>query len=318
MLIPWVIGWIQDVSAKHAASMGEMPSAQVAKETVQTLISKDRQSHGRKDVMLRYTMTMIAQCIAGFLNIMDDEPGFFHSVDPKGSGMKYIPINQTWTEQEYMFNLADLFELPPPQDDIEMQQYFEAIQQVRTLFEKENDVKAKTTPGFIVNEEEYSPDKMRKLLEKSLMTIEELQQVAQVQATEIKLYVVNDMTQDVNLKITYGVDNDDESDPKFIANRALMLNERQSMSRTDMLKDMGVQNPEQLIENADTEIQALNLAKAIASNPEIEAYVTQLLQSPEMQKSITALMTGASRGGAGSRSGKGGPKDKQLGKDKKQ
>lgn len=319
MLIPWVIGWIQDVTNKHSASMGEMPAAQVAKETVQTLISKDRQAHGRKDVMLRYTLTRIAQCLAKFIQQMDDQPDYFESVDARPSGLKYIPINQRWTEQEYLFKIAEMYEIPPPppelaQDPAVIEQYMAKIDELRMKFEEENDVQRTTKPGFVVNGEQYTPEKMRKLLsEMMLSTIEELQAVADVQAGPITVLVVNDLTQDANLKIVYSVDDDYENDKQFQANRALMLNERGSMSRLDMLKGMGIQNAEQLIENADAEQEAIAIGKAIASNPQMLAYVKALLSDPALVENIGRSMSGAPAAGKEGDASKGKPKEsKQL------
>lgn len=313
MLIPWTIGWIQDVTSKHSASMGEMPSKQVAKETIQTLIAKDRQSHGRKDVMLRYTLTRLAQCMVKFIRVMDDQPGWFQAVDPRPGQPKYIPINQKWTEQEYMFNLAELFELPPPASEEERMIYFQMLQKVRKKFEEDNDVRSHSVPGIVVNGQEFTPEKTRMLLDKSMMSLEELSGVYQVVPSKITVYDINDLTQDANLKIVYGVDDDYENDKQFKANRALMLNERQSMSRLDMLREMGIQNPEQLIENVDAEIQALNIAKALAAaGPEVQQYVVSLLQNPEVVQGMMKGMQGVSERRRGTGESKGGPQKKEL------
>lgn len=296
MLIPWVLGWIQDTASKHSASMGELPSKQVAKETVQTLIAKDRQSHGRKDVMLKYTLTQLARAIVRLVNVMEDQPDFFAAVDPRPGDFEYIPMNQTWTEDQYSAELAKLAKMPPPTTPEEAQMFMEALPKIRRKFEESNDVRPTTMAGFIVQGLQVTPAQLRVLIENSQLSSEEFNNAWQPMASMITIYKVNTMNQDVDFKVVYGIDDDYENDKQFQANRALMLNERGAMSKLDMLREMRIINPEQIVENADEENQMIQLAKVIGSDPQLMAIVQQLVNNPEAVKRLA--------GGGGEPSGK--------------
>lgn len=291
-LVPWVIGWIQDASSKHAASMGELPARQVAKETVQALIAKDRQSHGRKDVMLRYTLTELAKAIVKIVNLMEDEPDFFNAIDPKPEGLEHIPINQEWSEQEYLAQLSELYRLDVPKDPNQEVQYLQQLMKLKNKFEDENDVRVSTIDGFIIQGQEFSPKKLRELVNHSGLSLEDFTTLYKPQGSKIKMYKVNDLTQDIDFKVRYVIDEDYDDEPQFRANRALMLNARHAMSTLDMLKEMGINNAEQISENADKENQALQIAKTISADPNLMQAVQMLVQNPE---AVQGMMEAISR-----------------------
>lgn len=298
MLIPWVLNWIQDSASKHSASMGELPAKQIAKETVQTLIAKDRQSHGRKDVMLKYALTRLAQAIVRLINLMESEPGYFHCVDPNPSTLGYVPINQTWTEQEYLAAIAALSKLPPPRSPDELAAFQQQLSVIREKFEEVNDVRSGMSPGYLIEHsggiKEVTLDGLQKILEQSNLTPDEFTQIYNVQATMVKVYKVNDITQDVDFVVTYGIDDDHENDPTFKANKALMSQQRGAMSRVDMMKELGYLNAEQIVDRADQEQQIIGIAKALAANPELMQYVQQLLSNPELVQNL--LKVGSNKG----------------------
>ena len=292
MLVPMVTSWIQDVTSQHAASMGELPAKQIAKETVDKLIAKDRQSHGRKDVMLRYCLTQFAKIVVRMINLMEDQPGYFSAIDPKPGDMEFIPINQTWGEQEYLAKLSELAQIPPPPSEEEMPMYLEALQRIRRKFEEDNDVVQTTVSGFVVDGLEMTPQKLRLLIQKAELSLEEFTQLYKPVSANIKQYQVNHLSQDVDFKVTYGIDDDFENDKSFKSNRAMMLNERGAMARLDMLKEMGIMNAEQIIENADSENQMMQIAKALAASPDVMQYVQQLLANPEAVKQLSGATNG--------------------------
>lgn len=292
-LIPWVLGWIQDTTSKHSASMGELPSKQIAKETVQALIAKDRQAHGKKDVALTYCLTMLAKLVAVMISKLDTEPDFVSVTDEHPGQKGYIPINQRWTETEFISNIVDIYEIPQPRTPEEAIDFEGAIQAARKKFESENDIKMDEEPGYFIpslpeGAQEFRHDEMMQFIAESGMSLEEFEALYQPQAVAIPIYVVNDLSQDPQLNIRYGIDTDMANDPEFKMNRALMLNSRGAMSRLDMLKELRMPNPEELIDNVDSENQAIQLAKAISANPQLAQAVQTLLQASQAQPAAQA------------------------------
>jgi len=287
MLVPWVLNWIQDVVSKHSASLGVMPAEQVAKETVQTLIAKDRQSHGRKDIMIRYTLTMLARAMVRMINLMDDNPDIFSRIDPQPGEFEYIPINQTWTEDEYLAHLAVMANIPVPKSEQEQLAFMEIIKDVRKKFENENYIQTQLVDGYVIDTHEFTKEQLGLYIESSGLSLEEFKKIYNPQPTKIKLYLVNVMEQDVDMIVQYGIDDDYENDKKYIANRALLLHGRGALSRLDLLKEMGVPNAEQLIKNADAEQQMIQLAKTIASTPGALQAVQTIIQNPKIIGALT-------------------------------
>jgi hypothetical protein len=284
MLIPWVLSWIQDAVSQHSASMGEMPAKQIAKETIQTLIAKDTQSHGRKPVMLRYTLTMLAKGMVKMINLMEDQPEYFDSIDPKPYDFKTIPINQTWSEQEYTANIASMVDLPMPQGDEQVQVFQQMITELRKKFEAQNDVKVRVVDGFVVGGVEMTPERFIEFSEYADLPWEEFIRMYQPVPTKIRVYEINDMTQDIDFKVSYGIDEDYENDKQYRANKAIMLHDKGIYGRLELAKDLGVMNPEQSIADADAENQAMMLAKALAANPQAMQIAQQMISDPNFMK----------------------------------
>lgn len=292
-LIPWVLGWIQDTTSKHSASMGELPSKQIAKETIQTLIAKDQQGHSRKTIAIAYTLTTLAKLFAVMISKLDTEPDFISVTDEHPGQKGYIPINQRWTETEYISNIVDIFDIPQPTSLEEALQFEEAVMAAKKKFESENDVKLVEEPGYLVpslpnGAQEFRHQELMQFIGESGMSLEEFEALYQPQAVAMTIYVVNDLTQDPQLNIRYSIDTDFDNDPEYKMNRALMLNSRVAMSRLDMLKELRMPNPEELIDNVDSEDQALQLAKAIASNPQIAQAVQVMLQASKQPQAQAA------------------------------
>lgn len=283
-MIRQTLGWIQDSVSKHSASMGELPSKQIAKETVQALMAKDRQSQGRFDMTLNYALTSLAKIMVEMISEFETDPDFFPITDSRPGQVGYIPVNQRWTEAEYMGQIAELYNIAPKsQDENANIQIEQQIQEARRKFEQENDVDIEEIDGYTLpslpeGAREYTPDQLDALIEQSGLSDEEFFAVYQPREGKIKLYVVNDLSKDVDLNIKYSIDQDFENDPQYKANRALMLNTKGMMSRTDTLKELNVPNAEELIENADAENKSLQLAKELASKPELMNAVMNVLK----------------------------------------
>jgi hypothetical protein len=310
MLVPWLIQWIQDSVSKHSASMGQLPANQVATDTVRALQQRDRIAHGRKDVMLEWTLTEIARLFARIICKFDSEPDFFPLMDTAPGKANYIPINQVWTEDEYVANLAQMAGLQVPQvptlDGIPDQyrqnamqsyqeqtaQFEQQMWQLRQSFESQNDVKVEQVPGYVTADgAQYEASDFLNIMAQAMqergMTQEEFIALYKPQETQVQVFVVNKLDEDINLSVIAQVDSDMTSDPEYIANRAAMLNERQAYSRVDMLKDMKVPDPEGHVQRANDENQMIQIAQQVADAAK---------KNPQIIDQIAALMNVAQNG----------------------
>lgn len=298
-LIPWTMGWIQDTVSKHSATMGELPAKQIAKETVQALMAKDRTAQGRKDVCLNYTLTTLAELLVKMVAKFYTDPDYVKVTDMKPGKEGYIPINQVWTEKEYLASVAQIYNIQVPQPPDEsrvslanMDQaqaeyqdqslaFERAMMQARKHFENENQVDEEDMDGFSVPSvnggEPMMIPELQMEIEKS--GLEQKQYFAQYnpEPAKVHVFIVNRIDEDLDLDIQYEIDSDFASDPQFRQNRALKLREMGLMSGEDLLKEMEIPNAAELLENAQAENQALQMAKAIASDPKVMQQVQAIL-----------------------------------------
>lgn len=297
ILIPWVIQWIQDSISKHAASRGELPAKQIAKETFARLIERDRTAHGRKDVMIKWTLTQLAKAIVRLVSLFEREPDFFPLLDQRRGMPGWVPINQEWTEAEYISSLADISGIPVPEQPVldnlppelveetasqfqEEELNFEReMIRIRREFEIENDVKITFEPGFIIEDVEVRGEDVVQSAQDNDMSVEEYVEQTQAQPGQIRIFQVNMLESDPNLSINYGVDEDFRNDPEFQMQQALLLNERGLMGGIDTLKRMKIMDPEGIHERAQAENQAIQIAKVIAENPELQQQFVQLVEA---------------------------------------
>ncbi len=280
-MIPWTISWIQDAASKHSASMGELPAKQIAKETVAALMAKDRQSLGRKDIMINYMLTCLVRLLTKMICAFDTEPDFMSLRNERPGQTNYVPINQRWNEKDYLIELTQLSGLEPPdQDDPEsMGNYQKNLIAFRKMFESKNDVRVIEVDWFNINGEDFTPEDLSQAIHDKKMTQEEFVSVhGQPVPVKMSVYHVNDLSQPIELTVRYEIDNDFENDPQFRQNRALMLQSRGMMSRLDTLTEMDIPDAQQKIENVDSENSALQMAKIIVSDENLLAAVQQLIQ----------------------------------------
>jgi len=296
MLIPWIMGWIQDTVSRHSASQGQLPAKQIAKETVELMIQRDRVAHGRKDVTLRWMLTQLARILARGITIFDKDPDFFQLTDTGPGEIDYVPVNQVWTEAEYITQLALMAGLhvpEPPQLDRLPQQvhnlattqygqesiaFEEAMYNIRRRFEQDNDVKSVPQEGYIIEGREYTDDDVVSMLEESGLSWEEFNATYQVQRGNIQVYLVNPFDEDLEYNIEYTVDTDFQNDPEFKTNQALLLNARGAMGKLDMLKQMNVPDADGIHRRALEENEAIQMAMAIAEHPELRDQFLALIQ----------------------------------------
>lgn len=288
LLINYVISWIQDTSSQHSASLGEMPAQQVAKETVSALMAKDRQSHGRKDVMIDATLGDLARLLAKMITLYDDDEDIIPITDPKNK-FQYIPLNKILTESEYQEMIVDLSELPMPQTPEEEEQFMIAMPKLVRQFELENDVKIYTQPGYVDAEGgQHLPEKIGEMAAEEQQTdtpdMKAFFIAHPMEEAPVKVYYVNVLTPDINMSIRYGVETDFASDSEYVANRALALNSRGAMGKLDLLEALQVPNPQEVIDRADAENQVMQMAKQLTEDQALYQTVMGVMQKMAQEK----------------------------------
>lgn len=303
-LLPEVMGWIQDAVSKHSATMGELPAKQVAKETVQALMAKDRTSQGRKDACLSYTLTQMARVIVKFIAKFMKDPDFIKITDMKPGKEGYIPINQKWTEIEYLHAIGLINGIQSPEEpdmtripDADVQKaatdqyeqaamaYEQQMFKLRKEFENENQVDEQQVPGVAIDgQPSITAEEYGAVIKESNMTEAEFMQAHNVeQGDPVTIYIVNTIDEDLDLSIEYSVDDDFQNKPEFKQNRAFKLREMGLLSIEDFFKEINMPNGDVLAKNAEAENQALALAKQIGSAP------------PDQQQAVMAILQGVAK-----------------------
>jgi len=298
-LIPWTMGWIQDTVSKHSATMGELPAKQIAKETVQALMAKDRTAQGRKDVCLNYTLTTLAELLVKMVAKFYQDPDYIKVTDQKPGREGYIPINQVWTEQEYLASIAQIYRLTPPQQPDQsriapanMQQAQEqyeneslaferAMMLARRHFEDTNQVDEQEVDGYSVPSvnggQPMMPIELQGEIEKSGMEPQQYWDALKPEKTPMTVYIVNRIDEDLDLDIFYGISSDFADNPEYKANMAFRLREMGMLSMEDFYKMIEEVNGDEYAENAREENQMIQMAKQIASDPQISQQVQAIL-----------------------------------------
>lgn len=288
LLIGSVIGWIQDASSQHAASMGELPAKQIAEGTVDALIAKDRQSHGRKDIMIDATLTDLAKLLVKMITLYDTDEDIIPIEDPKAR-FQYLPINKILTETEYQKLVIELSELPMPSSQEEEQALMQQIPKLMKQFEYENDVKVFKQNGYVDEQGgQYMPEQIAEMAQEEQKSDQPDMRAFftqhPMQEAPISVYYVNVLTPDINLSIRYGIETDFASDPQYVANRALTLNQRGAMSKVDMLEALQIRNPQEVAERAEAENQVMQMARQLTENPQLYQTVMAVMQQAAQQK----------------------------------
>lgn len=283
-LIQLVIGWIQDSVSKHSATMGELPSKQISEKTFQSMIVQDRKSQGRKDICISYALTSLAKLIVKMICLNETEPDFFPVVDAKPGTPEYIPVNQRWSEVEYMGHLKEMYEITSNPEDPQSSEA--QLKDARKRFEADNQVDIEQGQGWIIpslpeSSNEFTTEQLAAMQEEVGLTEEEFMVAYQPVRGPIKIFVVNYLGNDADLNIKYFIDTDYKNDPKFKANKAMILRKQKDLSLIDLYRGLDEPNPDELIENlnkekADNEV--LELARQLSANPPLMKAVLNIVQ----------------------------------------
>lgn len=272
--------WLQEVASRHSVSLGQLPSRQVAKDTVLALMNKDRSSHGRKDVMVNLFLTMLAKVLVKMIMLLDRDPDFIPLEDAAPGDPEYIPVNQVWTEGEYLANLAMIANLPTdPQSPEERTQINQMLQQLKRKFESVNEVTIEQFEGYKIGGRELKPEEVAGVVRSTGMQLKDIWQQYKPEHGIYKRYHVNEFTDDADLSVIYSIDNDLRSDPEFQLARAQMARRESIMGRLDFADALGITNGQEMIDRRDAEDRSIMLAKEIAANPQLFNKVMVLLQN---------------------------------------
>jgi len=282
-LFGMVQGAIEEVQSSHALSKGEMPRERLAAETVNMIMARDRVSHGRKDVMIRWTMTKIAQVLYKIVATKSTEEDWIKLTDNAKTDPEYVPINFTVTDQEYNQLILEMLgiQITPEmeQNPQFMQQLQQQIQSARYKFEQDNEVQKHNVKQYQVGDQVLTAEQFQEAIKQSGMPAEQFAQQNQVQVIPVVIYSINDMTQDSDLDLVYSVDFNADRDKQMKANRSLQLFAQGALTTKRLLIDLDYPDADTVAVEADERNQALQMGTQIMKTPDLYALVQQAMQA---------------------------------------
>lgn len=318
-LVTMLLQMMQDSASRHSASMGELPTKQIAKETILALIEQDRTGHGRKDVMVSLCLRQVAARVVEMIKRFDTEPDFIAVSDTRPGDLEYVPINQVWSDSEYMVNIAQMAGLPIPDPTMKPQDIKalnDQIVMLRKRFEQDNQVDAEPVKnGYkmgskVLTQQEmadayanYDADQQRQ--KNPPVSLEEFMRTFNVEGPlDLVRYKINTMDEDIDLNVVYSIDTDVRTDPRFQLERAFVARREGLMPAEDFLSALGYTDAKDMVERASRENQLLALAKELGSNPELLDFVQKAIASVRAKQDPAAS---GDRGGASGEGAEGGP-----------
>lgn len=262
----------------------------------------------------------------------DTEPDYIAIRDAAPGDVEYIPMNMKWSEVEYNFAIAQMANLPVPDEtmnteDIAVLQ--EQIQMVRKKFEEENEVHPEEIPdGFVVGEKVLTKQELANAISEQQMaqqqageepmTEEEFLEIFQVEGPQpVIRYNVNVMSDDADLDVIYSIDTDIRTDPRFQLERAFIARKEGAMPLEDFLDALGFSNTKDMVERASRENENMAIAEAVGSNPELKELVLgaikQINQQQQSKNGDSSGSPGAPAPGSDGKRASGGEGDSAKG-----
>lgn len=279
--------FIYDLSAKHAASRGELPTQQIAERTVNMLIAQDRQSHGRKDVTIRWTMTQIAKIFYRIAAENFTEEHWVRLTDQKVGDPEFVPINFRLTEEEYQDFILSVMgvDMKAVESAATTPEGREALQEARAAvarfvadFERTNevqripDISYKLSDGRVLNGEQ-----MQEELKKLKIDFEQYKARYGAQEVQNTLVVINDLSSDPDVDVRYEIDFNFEQDRVARQNRALTLAQMGAITPRRLLHELEFPDADEAAREAEAFNQALALGKQIIEDQELYAQVLTVM-----------------------------------------
>lgn len=289
-LVQMVDGYISDMQSRHPASMGEMPSKSVAKETVNLLVAQDRQAHGRKDSTIRYAMTNMARVITKMIFKKFTEEHWAKLTDSKKGDTDYTPVNVMASQEEYNQLLLSMMGVDSevPRNDQENAALLQSLEQFRQKFESENEVKRKVANVWFVPDGkggglQYSDRQLVQAAQDLGISIDEFKYLYNPQQTQELIYVINDISDDLDIDLIYDIDFDFERDRQVRQNQAMYAAGQGWIVPKRALEIIEFPDADQASEEADKRNEMLQLGAQIASNPQAMALIRQLFAQQQGQ-----------------------------------
>jgi hypothetical protein len=280
MLLQQTEKYMYDIQAKHGPSRGELPTQQIAEKTITNLIAQDRQSHGRKDVCIRWGMTEAARLIYQVMRLKYTEEHWALLTDAKPGDPEYVPINTMVTEGEYKALLMQLLDINPeefttPQELAQINKYVTAYQK---QFQKENEVRKVPFTAIRIQDKEYDQAQVDEMVKKSGLSEEEFINLYSPEEVPHTIYVINDITRNADLDIIFDIDFNYERDRQFRINQAFALFDRGTITPERLMKDIEYAEAATAAKEGAEWNQLCNLGKAVTENPELYQQVMVALQ----------------------------------------
>jgi hypothetical protein len=144
--------------------------------------------------------------------------------------------------------------------------------------------------GFIVKdldgtEFEKTPEGLREMIEQTGLQDDEFMSAFKVVPTKLKLYKINHLVNvDPEVIVESVISPDYENDKQYQSNLALLLNARGIMGKVDTAKKTGVTDPIGTVKRAEAEQQVFEIAKAIATNPQLMAEFQARIMGAQQQE----------------------------------
>jgi len=280
MLLQQTEKYIYDLQAKHGPSRGELPTQQIAEKTVLSLIAQDRQSHGRKDITIKWAMTQAARLAYHIMRLKYTEEHWALLTDAKPGDPQYVPINTMVTETEYKDLLYRILDLPidqfsTPDDLAEANKY---VAQYRKQFERENEVRKIPFSTIRIADQEFDQAQVDEMVRKSGLTEDDFIQKFRPQEVPHVIYSINDISRDADLDIVFDIDFNYERDRQYRINQAFALFDRQCTTPERLMRDIEYPDAETAAKEGTAWHQLYNLGKAVAEDPKVYQQVMALLQ----------------------------------------
>lgn len=276
---------LADVQSSHELTQGEMPRERLAKETVSLLLAQDRKSHGRKELMLRWTLTETAKFLYEILRTKYSEQHWTRLLDTNSGADQFIPVNAVLTEGEYYQMLLQLsgIQIEGGEGPEVMAQKQQMAEQTRRQFEKTNSVQIHYVQVYVMRgadgqEQRVPEEQILPLIEQSGLTQAEFYQEHKVKPERAAIYIVNYLDPDTDMDIVYTIDFNYERDRQVKMNRSLILFDRGAITAERLLQDLEYPDAEEAASEAKQQNQIQQIGEMVTKNPELYQMVMNALQ----------------------------------------
>jgi hypothetical protein len=281
-LFQMISGAIQDVQSQHPLSRGEMPKERLARETVNLLIQQDRKSHGRMDVTLRWTLTMLAKKMYSIIATKYTDSHWAKINESPKSDPDYVPVNFFLNENEYNQLMLEIMGAQPTGQETpeELQIIQQALEAQRRKFESVNEVRKTVQKVYTIKKQKYSEDEVFAILKESHLTMAEFKVKYDPQVEDVPVYAINDITRNPDIDLVYELDFNADTEKDMQANIALNLFDKHVIGADTLVKHLDFPDPETALLDGKRYWQAQSVGEAVVANPQLYQAVMAALQAP--------------------------------------